>query len=87
MLTESDLSDKEFENQLVDFLFKRDVLSKARDSFSQTSVGASFQKDYNPIVFMWVSLVSLLKRVFSIRAVKKTLLILRYRLLSNVNLS
>ena len=87
MLTESDLSDKEFENQLVDFLFKRDVLSKARDSFSQTSVGASFQKDFNPIVFMWVSLVSLLKRVFSIRAVKKTLLILRYRLLSNVNLS
>ena len=86
-LLEPDLSDKELENQLLDFLFRRDVVSEARDSLSRTSVGASLQKGYNPIVFMWVSFVSLLKRVFSNRLIKKTLLVFRYRVLPNFKLS
>jgi len=59
------LSNKEFKRQFIDFLFRRDVLSNARDMVKETKVGASLQKDWNPFVFIWVALVEGIKICFA----------------------
>lgn len=70
--------DKEFRNQLIDFLFRRDVLSISRDTVRETKVGESLQRDWNPLVFMWVTMVSVLRGLCRNTAIKKVLLALRY---------
>ena len=58
------ISDKEFKKQLVDFLFRKDVLSSSRDSFGETAVGQSLSNDWNILVFMWVAFVEFIKKAF-----------------------
>ena len=58
------LPDKEFKSQFIDFLFRRDVLSSARDAVKETKVGKTLQKEWNPLVFMWVAFVLGVKRLF-----------------------
>ena len=60
-----ELPDKEFRSQFIDFLFRRDVLSSARDAVKETKVGESLQKDWNPLVYMWVALVEGVKIFFA----------------------
>lgn len=55
------LSDKEFKRQFIDFLFRRDVLSNARDKVKETKVGEALREDWNPLVFMWVAFVEGIK--------------------------
>ncbi len=64
------VSDKEFKKQLIDFLFRRDVFSNARDAVKETSIGGSLQKDWNPLVFMWVAFVGGVKRLFGFPMLK-----------------
>jgi len=68
-----EVPEKEFKKQLIDFLFRRDVLSCSRDSVAGTKVGESLQKDWNIFVFAWAALVEGAKKVLDITPVKYSL--------------
>lgn len=72
-----EISRKELKKQLVDFLYKRDVLAASRESFSETKVGAAVNKDWNIIVFMWVALVGLIKKVICDPRLKYSIWLIR----------
>ena len=72
------VSDKGFKKQLIDFLFRRDVLSNARDAMKETRIGGTLQRDWNLLVFVWVNIVSILKDLFNNIALKKALLAFHY---------
>ena len=54
-----------FDEQLVDFLFQRDIMSSFRDSISSTGVGKSLKEDWNVFVFIWVAFVGVVKKMFN----------------------
>ncbi|MBO6248764.1 MAG: nucleotidyltransferase family protein [Bacteroidales bacterium] len=66
------VSDGHFKEDLVDFLFRRDVLAASRDSFSSTKVGESLKTDWNVFVFIWVAFVEAVKKLLSSTRVKYT---------------
>ena len=68
-----EVPEKEFKNQLIDFLFRRDVLACSRDSVAGTKVGESLQNDWNIFVFAWAALVEGAKKVLDITPVKYSL--------------
>ena len=74
-----DLGKKEFEKQTVDFLFKRDVLTSTREKFQETAVGRHVLHDYNPLVFVWVGFVNVMKGIFKSTTVKRIILEIRHR--------
>lgn len=67
-----------FERQLVDFLYRRDVLCAARDSFQQTKVGAMVQKDINVLTYIWIGFVKMVRGVSRIPAFKRLALKMKY---------
>ena len=69
-LEKMELPAKSFKKHLIDFLFKRDVLAQSRDAFAGTRAGATVREDWNIFVFMWVALVSFIKRITNWTALK-----------------
>ena len=70
---------KEKRRLAADFLFQREVLSTAKDSFADTKTGETLQKEWNIFVAFWVASVSILKRLFGILPIKTA--ILKYKVL------
>ena len=81
LLTAGWMDKKERKRQTVDFLFQREIVSTAKDSFTSTKTGESLQKEWNVFVAVWVAFVSVLKGLFRILPVKTA--ILRYKSLHN----
>jgi hypothetical protein len=73
------LGKKRIERGAVDFIFRRNITSGARDQVMGTEAGKSLQKDWNLKVSMWVSLVGFVKLLFSMYWLR--LLVLKYRYL------
>ena len=81
MLSTGWMDKKDRKRNIVDFLFQREVISTAKDSFAETKTGESLQQDWNVFVAVWVALVSILKRIFNILPLKTA--ILKYKILFN----
>ena len=77
-----DVPEKSFKKQLIDFLFRRDVLSSSRDSFAETKVGASVKNDWNVFVFIWAAFVEIVKRILSPSALKYSIWVIHQNILS-----
>ena len=74
LLRAGSLSKKEFSDQVAAFLFRRDVVSRARDTMAGTEAGKSLQQGWGILPFMWAAAAAVLKGLFRSRAVRRSLL-------------
>lgn len=71
--------ERAYRNFIDGFLFHRDVLSTARDSFAGTRIGASLKTDYNIFSRTWSLVVKGIKRIVKIPALMRLVLRMRYK--------